>query len=397
MAASLTLRLLGTPGVVRENGTVGPPVTGQALALLAVLACAGERGVARDKLLALLWPEADASAASHRLSQLVHWARRTLESPRVVNGTKELRLHGSDLACDLWDFEEARRTGRLEQAAALYAPFMDGFYLPGGAGFERWVESRRSELAREYQETLETLAVQAEAKGDRLAAAEWWERLARHDPLSSRVTMHLMTALASAGERARALAHAQSYQRQVRVDLDAEPSPAVMALAQMLTREPGAVAGPPVLTVGVLPILALGDDPELRALADGLTEELMTALGELPGVRVASRMALMAVKLETPDVRELGARLGLGAVLEGSLRSAPGRVRLSVRMVDIADGCQRWVERWDLPAGEGLPDEDVLARQVADRFQIRSVGSGRGGLRGSPSAGGAGAPPAADG
>jgi TolB-like protein len=248
---------------------------------------------------------------------------------------------------------------------------MDGFYLPGGAGFERWVESRRSELAREYQETLETLAVQAEARGDRLAAAGWWERLARHDPLSSRVTMHLMTALAAAGERARALAHAQSYQRQVRVDLDAEPSPAVMALAQMLTREPGAVAGPPVLTVGVLPILALGDDPELRALADGLTEELMTALGELAGVRVASRMALTAVQVETPDVRELGARLGLGAVLEGSIRSVAGLLRLSVRMVDVADGCQRWVERWDLPAGEGLPDEEELAREVADRFRRR--------------------------
>ena len=371
MAASLTLRLLGTPGVVRQSGSAGPPVTGQALALLAILACAGERGVARDKLLALLWPEADASAASHRLSQLVHWARRTLESPSVVNGTKELRLHGNGLACDLWDFEEARRTGRLEQAAALYAPFMDGFYLPGAAGFERWSESRRSELAREYQETLETLAVQAEAREDRLAAAEWWERLARHDPLSSRVTMHLMTALAAAGERARALAHARMYQRQVRADLDAEPSPAVLALAQMLTREPGTAAAPPVLAVGVLPILALGDDSELRAFADGLTEELMTALGELPGVRVASHMAIMAVKLATPDVRELGARLGLGAVLEGSLRSAAGRLRLSVRMVDVVDGCQRWVERWDLPVGEARPDEDALAREVAERLRVR--------------------------
>lgn len=371
MAASLTLRLLGTPGVVRENGSAGPPVTGQALALLAVLACAGERGVARDKLLVLLWPDADASAASHRLSQLVHWARRTLESPTIVNGTRELRLHAGDLACDLWEFEEARRTGRLEEAAALYAPFMDGFYLPGGAGFERWAESRRSELAREYEETLENLAVQAEAKGDRLAAAEWWERLARHDPLSSRVTMHLMTALAAAGERARALAHAQVYQRQVRADLDAEPSPAVLALAEMLTREPGAVSAPPVLAVGVLPFLALGDDPELRAFADGLTEELMTALGELPGVRVASRMAIMAMKLETPDVRELGARLGLGAVLEGTLRSAGDRLRLSVRLVDVADGCQRWVERWDLPVGDSRPDEDALARQVAERLRLR--------------------------
>jgi len=371
MTPTLTLRLLGTPGVIREGGGPGPPLTGQALALMAVLACAGERGVAREKLLAILWPEADASSASHRLSQLVHWVRRTVDAPALIEGTRELRLRPDSLGCDLWEFEDARRSGRLEQAAALYAPFMDGFYLTGGAGFERWAESRRSELAREYQETLEALAVQAEARGDSLAAAEWWERLARHDPLSSRVTMHLMNALAAAGERARALAHAQSYQRQVRAELEAEPSPAVVALAHLLTRGP---QGAPVrqdTAVAVLPFLALGDEPLVRSLAEGLTEELMTALGEIPGVRVASRSAVTAARQTTPDVRELGARLGLGAVLEGSVRVAGGRFRLSVRLVDVADGCQRWVERWDISEEDACKGEEALAREVAHRFRRR--------------------------
>jgi serine/threonine-protein kinase len=372
MAPSITLRLLGTPGMSREGDLPKPPLTGQALALLAVLACAGERGVAREKLLAILWPESDTSAASHRLSQLVHWIRRTAESPSLIDGTRELRLRAGSLACDLWEFEDARRSGRLEQAAALYAPFMDGFYLNGGAAFERWAESRRSELAREYQETLEALAVQAEARSDSLAAAEWWERLAHHDPLSSRVTMHLMNALAAAGERARALAHAQTYQRQVREELEAEPSPAVVALAHLLTREPRAVGARPAPAIGVLPIVALGDDPRVRSLADGLTEELMTTLVEIAGLRVASRTAVTAARQETPDVRELGARLGLGAVLEGSVRVAGGRVRLSVRLVDVTDGCQRWVERLDVPE-EGISGgEEVLAREVAHRFRQRA-------------------------
>jgi DNA-binding SARP family transcriptional activator len=358
-----------------EGGPPGPPLTGQALALLAVLACAGERGVAREKLLAILWPESDTSAASHRLSQLVHWIRRTVDSPSLIDGTRELRLRADSLACDLWEFEDARRSGRLEQAAGLYAPFLDGFYLTGGAGFERWAESRQSELAREYQETLEALAVQAEARGDSLAAAEWWERLAQHDPLSSRVTMHLMTALAAAGERARALAHAQTYQRQVREELEAEPSPAVVALAQLLTREPRAARARPDSAIGVLPILALGDDPRVRALAEGLTEELMTALGEIAGVRVASRTAVTAARQETPDLRELGGRLGLGGVLEGPVRVAGGRLRLSVRLVDVTDGCQRWVERWDIPEDDVSGGEEALAREVAHRFRSRTEGA----------------------
>ncbi|HET7469516.1 MAG TPA: BTAD domain-containing putative transcriptional regulator [Gemmatimonadales bacterium] len=375
MAPMLTLQLLGTPGVAGGDDVPGPPLTGQALALIAMLACAGERGVAREKLQAILWPEAETSAASHRLSQLVHWIRRTVASPALINGTKELRLRPSGLACDLWEFEDARRSGRLEQAATVYAPFMDGFYLTGGTGFERWAESRRSELAREHQEILEALAVQAEARGESLVAAEWWERLAQHDPLSSRVTMHLMNALAAAGERARALAHAQTYQRQVRAELEAEPSPAIVALAHLLTREPQGAKVRPDAGVAVLPLLALGDEPRVRSLADGLTEELMTALAEIAGVRVASRTAVTAVRQETPDVRELGARLGLSAVLEGSVRLAGRRVRVSVRLVDVTDGCQRWVERWDVAEEDACSGEEALAREVAGRFRRRTEGA----------------------
>jgi DNA-binding SARP family transcriptional activator len=371
METPLRLQVLGTPNLARGTGVPAAPLPGQALALLAVLACAGERGIAREKVITLLWPESAASTASHRLSQLAHSIRRALGSPGLITGTSELRVDGNSLRCDLWEFEEARRSGRLQRAAELYGPFLDGFFLTGSAEFERWAESRRAELAREYQETLEALAVHAEARGDSLAAAEWWERLARHEPLSSRVTMHLMTALAASGERARALAHAQAYQQQVRTELDAEPSPAVLALARLLKREPGAGATPSGLAIGVLPIVSLGDDAGARSLAEGLTEEIMTALGEIGGVRVASRTALTAAQRETPDVRELGARLGLGAVLEGSVRLAGGRLRLSVRLVDVADGCQRWTERWELPAEAAVADEIGVARDVAARLRRR--------------------------
>jgi DNA-binding SARP family transcriptional activator len=370
-APPLRLRLLGTPGIDRAGEGTGSPVQGQALALLAVLACAGERGMAREKLLALLWPESPASPASHRLSQLAHWTRRTLCPAGLITGTSELRLEPGAMVCDLWEFEGARRAGDLERAAELYAgPFLDGFYLADSGGFERWAESRRSELAREYQETLEALAVQAEVRGDSLAASEWWGRLARHEPLSSRVTMHLMTALAAAGERARALARANTYQEQVRTELEAEPNPAVLALARLLKRE-----APAGMAIGILPLVGLGDDSAARAIAEGLTEELMTALAEIPGVRVASRTAVAAAQQATPDLRELGKLLGLAAMLEGSVRIAGGRLRLAVRLVDVADGCQRWTERWERDAGEVAAAEEALAREVAARIggRLRAV------------------------
>jgi TolB-like protein len=369
MVLPLRLRILGNPGMDRGAGETEPAVQGQALALLAVLACAGERGLARDKVLTLLWPESPAGAASHRLSQLAHWTRRTLDAPGLIAGTSDLRLNRADLGCDLWDFEEARQSGRLERAAELYGgPLLDGFFLDGSGEFERWTESRRAVLAREYAETLEALAVQAEVRDEPLAASAWWARLARHEPLSSRVTMHLMTALAASGERGRALAQAQAYQQQVRTELEAEPNPAVLALARLLKREPPESAKPGArLAIGVLPFIALGDSAEARGLADGLTEEILTALGELSGLRVASRGAVTAAQREYTDLRELGARLGLGAILEGSVRVAAGRLRLSVRVVDVADGCQRWTERWDRQVHEVVAAEEMLAREVAER------------------------------
>jgi DNA-binding SARP family transcriptional activator len=371
-AAPLRLRLLGTPGI--DGADEGTVVQGQSLALLAVLACAGEHGIARDKLLTLLWPESPASPASHRLSQLLHWTRRTLGAAGLITGTSELRLEPGGIACDLWDFEGARRAGELERAAELYGgPFLDGFFLAGTGEFERWAESRRTELAREYQETLEALAVQAEVRGDSLAASEWWRRLARDEPLSSRVTMHLMTALAAAGERTRALAQANAYQQQVRTELEAEPNPAVLALARLLKRAPQAAAreAPAGVAIGIVPLVGLGDDAAARAIAEGLTEELVTALAEIPGVRVASRTAVSAAQQLTPDLRELGSLLGLGAVLEGSIRIAGGRLRLAVRLVDVADGCQRWTERWERDAGEVISAEEALAREVAARIEGR--------------------------
>lgn len=376
MGPPLRLRILGTPGIEGPAGPLSGPATGgQPLALLAILACAAERGIARDKLFALLWPEAPADKASHRLSQLAHHARRGLDCPDLIDGSAELRLNPDRIATDLWEFIAARRHGEMERAAELYAgPLLDGFFISDSAELERWVESRRSALARDYHETLEALAMHAELRGDPRVAAAWWRRLAEHEPLSSRVTMHLMTALAAAGDRARALEQAQAYQSHMREELEAEPNPGVMALATQLR---GMTAGktaatdrlthrrPPV-SIGILPLLPLDGGPDAHALAQGLTEELTTAAGSIPGVRVASRTSLAALRHTLQDVREIGARLGLAALLEGSVRQGGGHLRVTVRLVDIGHGCHLWAERYELRLEEGFEAQDALVRAVVN-------------------------------
>jgi TolB-like protein len=375
MTPPLRLTLLGAPAITgRPDHPREPSLQGQALALLSVLAWAGDRGIPREKVLVLFWPEVAAYRASHRLRQLAHHVRSEPGFGGLITGKSELRLDPGCVGCDLWEFTEARKAGQLERAAELYGgPFLDGFFLHEAIEFEHWVEGRRLVLEREYHETLEALAVQAELRHDTVAATDWWGRLAEHDPLSSGVTMHLMAALASTGHRARALEQARLYQEEVRAKLDASPNPAVSALANELRKVPvdreseAETVRPMVL--GVLPLDSWDGSPETKALAHSLTEELTTAISVVPGIRVAARSWMAGTHEGVADIREIGQRLELDRLLEGSVRRAGGRMRVMMRLVDVADGHQLWSQCYDRVVGDGFEAQDGLAMEVVEAMR----------------------------
>jgi TolB-like protein len=375
MTPTLRLTLLGAPAITgRPDHPREPSLQGQALALLSVLAWAGDRGIPREKVLVLFWPEVTAYRASHRLRQLAHHVRSEPGFGGLITGKSELRLDPGRVGCDLWEFTEARKSGQLERAAERYGgPFLDGFFLHEAIEFEHWVEGRRLVLEREYHETLEALAVQAELRHDTVAATDWWGRLAEHDPLSSGVTMHLMAALASTGHRARALEQARLYQEEVRAKLDASPNPAVSALANELRKVPvdreseAETVRPMVL--GVLPLDSWDGSPETKALAHSLTEELTTAISVVPGIRVAARSWMAGTHEGVADIREIGQRLELDRLLEGSVRRAGGRMRVMMRLVDVADGHQLWSQCYDRVVGDGFEAQDGLAMEVVEAMR----------------------------
>ncbi|HET6838074.1 MAG TPA: BTAD domain-containing putative transcriptional regulator, partial [Gemmatimonadales bacterium] len=165
------------------GGTAAQP---QSMALLALLAAADERGMSRDKIIALLWPECDAKRARHRLSQLCHALRRSLGEGLFSAAGTELRLSQSQITSDVGEFRSACRRADWEGAVACYGgPFLDGFFLSAAPEFERWVEDERAAFTRALTEALETLAIEAESRGERAEAAQWWSRLVEHEPLRS--------------------------------------------------------------------------------------------------------------------------------------------------------------------------------------------------------------------
>src|SRR5215218_4973410 len=136
------------------------------LALLALLARAGERGITRDKALGHLWPDADEDRARRSLANMVWALRRELGSEDLLLPGNDLRLNPDVVSADVQEFAAAIAEGDLARAATLYeGPFLDGFRLAGAPEFDRWVEGERAALAHQYLGAAEKLARSAEAKG----------------------------------------------------------------------------------------------------------------------------------------------------------------------------------------------------------------------------------------
>jgi Tol biopolymer transport system component/DNA-binding SARP family transcriptional activator len=222
----------------------GQPLAGAAaqprrLAVLAMLACAGDRGLTREKLLAFFWPDADEERGRRGLSQAVYALRQDLGNEEVIVGSKDLRLNPDVLRSDVADFSASATAGQWEKAVGVYAgPFLDGFHLPSAPEFERWAEEQRAGFAREYADALERLARAAAGRNEHIAAVGWWRKLAAQDPLNARVATGLMQALVAAGDRNGALQHARIYEALVEQELNLPPDRDVVALAERIRTEP---------------------------------------------------------------------------------------------------------------------------------------------------------------
>jgi DNA-binding SARP family transcriptional activator len=239
-----TLTLLGRPLLVDDDGVVvtGRPAQRHCLALLALLA--GERrGLSRDRIVAYLWPDSDASTARHRLSVALHVLRSRLGEPSIRSSGDGLELEAERWAIDAWRFDEDVASGEFAHALACWGrPPLEGFHLRGSSAFEQWLERWRDRLSRRHLAMLDVLAEQAELAGDLEAWVEHRQELTAREPCSGARALALMRSLAAAGRAEGAIRCARAYTLLVRDEYGLEPDPAVVACADTLVRE-GRFAG----------------------------------------------------------------------------------------------------------------------------------------------------------
>jgi adenylate cyclase len=125
-----------------------------------------------------------------------------------------------------------------------------------------------------------------------------------------------------------------------------------------------------VPSIAVLPFNNMSGDPEQEYFSDGITEDIITDLSKISGLLVIARNSSFAYKGKAPDIRVVGRELGVTKVLEGSIRRAGNRVRITAQLIDAATGGHLWAERYDRNLTDIFDVQDEVTLQIVDALKV---------------------------
>jgi adenylate cyclase len=135
-------------------------------------------------------------------------------------------------------------------------------------------------------------------------------------------------------------------------------------VAQPLSAAPSALPLPDKPSIAVLPFSNMSSDPEQEFFADGIAEDVITALSRYPSSFVIARNSCLTYKGRTVDVKQIGRELGVRYVLEGSLRKAGNRIRVTAQLVEAETGKHDWAERYDRDLADIFAVQDEITEAV---------------------------------
>ena len=153
------------------------------------------------------------------------------------------------------------------------------------------------------------------------------------------------------------------------------PPPLVREPAAAVAHSPSAPSPAARTSIAVLPLVNLTRDPEKEYFGDGMAEELINMLTRVPGLKVPARTSSFAYKTRNIDVRQIARELEVDALLEGSVRSAGDRIRLTVQLVDGKSGYHLWSQNYDRDFRDLFTLQDELASAIVQAIRNKLNGT----------------------
>jgi TolB-like protein/Tfp pilus assembly protein PilF len=126
----------------------------------------------------------------------------------------------------------------------------------------------------------------------------------------------------------------------------------------------------PEKSVAVLPFVNISNDPEQEYFSDGVTEEILNSLTHVKELRVAARTSSFYFKGKNIDLREIGRKLNVRSVLEGSIRKQGNKLRVTAQLINVEDGFHLWSERYDMNMDDIFTIQDEIALAITEKLKI---------------------------
>ena len=380
-----SLRLLGGFAVTGCPGTDKLALSGKReRALLAYLALSPDCRKPRRKLAALLWGDATDETALDNLRTSVWRLRKAFgeDGHRVITSNGEdIVLNAAAFDIDALAFLRlATQSGRteLEAAADLYGgEFLSGVGIESEE-FEAWHRAEVERYRNQAIEVLTRLMAHLEASGDTERAIETGVRILGLEPLHEAAARRLIRLYGHSGRRGAAIQLYRTLAAALRAELDAEPEAETRLVFAEITRggEERGVGSPPsqsqptAISIAVLPFANMSGDATQEFFSDGMTEEITAALTKVPNLRVVARSSAFQFKGQNLDARVVGQSLSVTHLLEGAVRKAGDRVRITAQLIRTQDGTHIWSENYDRKLPDVFSIQESIAQAIALSLQV---------------------------
>ena len=355
--------------------------------LLAYLALSAGKPQARERLAGLLWGDRAETQARDSLKQALAGIRQAFRQA----GLDPLRADRESVTFEPDGIEiDAIEFARLATAATTpdrTATLYRGDLLDGIDGvtaeFEEWLRPERQRLGDLAVRVLEQLALSSTPNEVSDETVRLGRCLLAHDRLREPVYRALMRLHAHKGERTEALKLYASCRDAVKQELGVAPDARTEELYRDILTDrlsapratPEGERAPNRPSIAVLPFANLSGDSNLGHLCDGITEDIITGLGRFRLLFVIDRHSSSAVSQQTTDAAEIGRRLGVCYLVQGSLKRLGDRVRITVRLIDAGSRAQLWGEAYDCPLSDILAIPDEVTGAIVATLHSRVEGS----------------------